>query len=311
MRAGVLLVGGDEMIAHTEFKSGVEGVFNIPSDLYHDHAAAPEISRSLIVEMVVNTPAHVRAVLDGKRIKKPTRAMIIGTLMDCALLEPDKFKEGVSHWVRPEGMRFTTKEGKAWKAEHDDLPIIQAKNNSETEASAEDIEGMIASVMAHKQARKIVESSVKQESAFCFHGPSGLLRKCRPDTRLSELRGRLVLSDLKTTFPGGTSAAVFSAHAARLGYHVQDPFYSDIYQDLLGEKPFFLFFVVERKPPYSVRVFQIHDEGKQAGRTEYQRALDRFAECKSSGIWPAHPEEIEVIRLPRWALSPPDPIVVE
>jgi hypothetical protein len=120
-----------------------------------------------------------------------------------------------------------------------------------------------------------------------------------------------VLSDLKTTFPGGTSAAVFSTHAARMGYHIQDPYYSDIYEDLLGEKPFFLFFVVERKPPYSVRVFQIHEEGRKAGRDEYKRALDKFAECKATGIWPAHPEEIEEIRLPRWALSPPDPIVVE
>ncbi len=289
-----------------------EGLYaSLPASTYHNHSAAPEISRSLIVEMVVNTPAHVRAVLDGKRIKKETRAMIVGTLMDTALLEPDRFREGVSHWVRPTGMNFVTKEGRAWKAEHSNLPIILATNNSETEASEEDIRGMIEAVMAHKQARKIVESSVKQESAFCFHPDTGLLRKCRPDTRLADTSGRLVLADLKTTFPGGTEARVFAAHAARMGYFIQHPYYSDIYQDLLGEQPFFLFFVVERKPPYSVRVFQIHSEGVQSGRDQYRRALETFAQCKASGIWPAHPEEIEVIQLPKWALAPRDPIVVE
>lgn len=298
------------MIKPTEFKSGSEGVFEIPADTYHNHVAAPEINRSLVVEMVINTPSHVKAIIDGKRTKKVTPAMIVGTMMDLALLEPDKFKEGVSHWIKPEGLDMRTKDGIAWKKDHPDLPAIPAKTQSLTEASVEDIYGMIQAVMRHKNARRIVETSVKQESAFCFDPDTGILRKCRPDTRLSDNDGRLVLADLKTTFPGGASAKAFAAHAARMGYHIQDPFYSDIYKDLVGETPFFIFFVVERKPPYAVRVFQIHDEGKQRGREDYKFALERFAKCKETGVWPSYPDDIEVVRLPGWALAAPEPVQI-
>lgn len=291
-------------LTQSPFAARQEGLFGIPAELYHDHAKAPDISRSLVVEMATMTPAHVKATIDGKRKKEVTDAMKVGLMMDAALLEPDKFVEGVSHYIRPEGMKFTTKEGIAWKKDHPlEIPVIDAKNNSSDKASVEDIKGMIASVMAHPKARHIVEQSTKQESAFCHCPDSGLLRKCRPDTRLADNYGKLVLADLKTTFVGGTAAEVFAKHAARMGYYIQDPFYSDIYKDLLGEAPFFIFFVVERKPPYSVRVFQIAKEGKAAGREQAKRALEQFATCKASGVWPAYSQEIETVQLPRWALA--------
>jgi exodeoxyribonuclease VIII len=289
-------------ITHTEFKPNTEGIFNITSSLYHNHKEAPEISRSLVVEIATRTPAHVRAMLDGAAKREPTKAMISGTLTDMALLEPDKFGEGISHWIRPEGLDLRTKEGKSWMADHPGLPAIYLETDSPNEASVMDIRGMIESVMKHGLARRIVEGFTKQESAFCFHPDTGLLRKCRPDTRGSDNSGRLTIADMKTTFYGGTADGVFSKHCASMAYHVQHAFYSDIYRDLLGEDPFFIFFVVERKPPYAVRMFQIHDEGVMAGREQYKRGLESYARCKASGEWPAYPEIIETIKLPKWAL---------
>lgn len=291
-------------ISHTAFIPNTEGIFEIPSSIYHNHKEAPEISRSLVVEMVDTCPEAVKAVIDGRRKKKITPAMISGTLIDLALLEPDKFREGLSHWIMPEGLDLRTKDGKAWKEDHPNLPALRLKTDDPGEASAEDIQGMIESVMRHKIMRRIVERSVKQESAFCFDPDTGLLRKCRPDARLVDNSGKLTLADLKSTFLGGTSKHTFSSHCARMGYFIQDPFYSDVYKDLTGEEPYFIFGVVERKPPYLVRVFQIHSKGKQAGRDQYKRALEQYAECKATGIWPSYPEEIVQIELPRWAVEP-------
>lgn len=289
----------------SQFKTGAEGLYSIEDTLYHNHKLAPDISRGLVVEMITKSPEHVKAIIDGRTKKKITPAMQLGTLMDKALLEPDRFDEGISHWVKPEGMKFTTKEGKVWKEERDNgLPFISTEEQ-------DDIDGMIESVMRHRLGRVIVENSVKQESAFCIHPDTGLLRKCRPDTRMLDNDSQLTITDLKTTFVGGGVPSVWSAHCARMGYHYQDAFYTDIYKDLVGERPYFLFMVVERKPPYAVRVFQIHSDGVAVARERYKVALENFQKCKSSGVWPGYSDQIETIRLPNWEIKAQDPIVVE
>jgi len=288
-----------EVLPANEFVSGKEGVFHIPDTVYHNHILAPEVNRGLVMEMMRSSAAHVLSLIDGKLPpKKPTPEMVVGSLFDRALLEPDLFNEGVSHWVRPPGMRLTTTSGIAWKKVHSGLPILTSEQSL-------DIRNMIEAVMRHKLARRIVEESSKQESAFCLHPDTHILRKCRPDARLVENSGRMLLADLKSTFRGGASADAWSNHCARMGYHIQDAFYSDIYRDLAGEDPFFVFLVVERKPPYAVRLFEIHEEGRNVARDKYRRALDLFKECKASGVWPSYPETIERIRLPRWELHPP------
>lgn len=295
------------MIQHVPFEAWKEGVFDIPPSLYHSHKAAPEISRSLVVELCQNTPAHVKALIDGKRVRKVTKAMTSGVLADLAILEPDKFKEGLSHWIMPPGLDLRTADGKQWRKDHPTLPMVPMTSQDPNEASVEDINGMIEAIMSHKVAREIVERSVKQESAFCYDPDTGLLRKVRSDARLADNNGKLTIGDLKTTFVGGTSKRAWRKHAASMGYFVQHPFYADVYRDLLGcEDPFFLFFVVERKPPYSVRVFQIHNKGVQAGRELYKRGLEEFAKCKASGIWTGHIQQIETIELSEYALPQPE-----
>jgi len=246
------------------------------------------------------SPAHVKALIDGALTpKKVTKAMEIGLLFDKALLEPDLFKEGHSHWVRPEAIaNLNSKDGRKWTKDHPgDLPVLKFQESA-------DIQGMIESVMRHKLARRIIEESSKQESAFCKDPDTGLLRKCRTDARLIENSGRMLIADLKSTFFGCAAPEVWSVHCARMNYHIQDTFYSGIHRDLAGEDPFFVFLVVERRPPYAVRIFEIHEEGRSRAREKCSRALAKFQECKAKGEWPSYPETIERIRLPRWELTP-------
>ena len=288
----------------TSFVPDTEGLFNIPDTIYHNHKLAPAISRGMVVEMITKTPAHVKVLADGTNKKEPSPAMIMGTLMDKALLEPDRFKEGLSHWVKPEGIKLSTKDGIKWKEDHAGLPFISTEENT-------DIKCMIESIMRHSVGRQLVERSVKQESSFCIDPDTCVMRKCRPDVRMEDNDGRLMLADLKTTFVGGTNAGVWSSHCAKMGYHYQDAYYSDIYRDLVGEAPYFIFMPVERKPPYSTRIFQVHHEGIQFARERYKHALESFAKCKASGEWPAYPEVIETVRLPSWEMRVQDPIVHE
>jgi hypothetical protein len=58
-----------------------------------------------------------RAVAWGRRQPNdPTPAMIAGSALHCAILEPEEFVQRYA--VKPEGMSLATKDGKAWAAEH-------------------------------------------------------------------------------------------------------------------------------------------------------------------------------------------------
>jgi len=291
----------------SEFEPGAEGTFALPASIYHSQVMAPGISRTLVVELLQLSPAHAKTLLDGTYHKRETPAMVGGTMVDLALLEPDKFQEGLSHWVVPSGMNLATKEGIAWKKDHPGLPRIRATSDAENTVSVENIHGMIESLMKSPKVRRIIEQGTKQESAFALDPETGLMRKVRSDVRLVDNQSRLVITDLKSTFRGGTSSEAWRKHCARMAYHIQDSFYSHVYQSLTGEMPFFLFIAVERKPPYAVRLFQLDPEGKECGRTRCQIAMYQFRQCIDSGLWPAFNDDIETISLPKWELAAPDP----
>lgn len=300
-----------------KFVPGTEGIWSgLSEELYHSSTLAPAVQRSLITFLLETSPAHAKCMIDGTYKKTVTPAMQIGTLVDRALLEPERFGHGISHWLKPAGLKLTTKDGKAWKEIHPGpdeeggLPYLAEDTESETEVSLLDIKGMMESVMRHRIARHVVEKSVKQESAFCFHPPTQILRKCRPDMRMTDDNGRVSLFDLKTTFLGGGAALEWSRHAAEMWYFVQDAWYTDVYLDLLGEAPFFVFVVVERKPPYAVCTRQIDVKAKEAGRRMYKEALELLARCRDANDWPAYGEAIEVVRLPSYKIEPRDPTVV-
>lgn len=261
-----------------------------------EYRAAPLISQSML-KLLRRSPAHLQASLTEPP-KKDTEAQILGRLVDQALLEPERFQD--AYHVRPEGMKFTEKEGKAWKAEHSDRPIIYKEDEN-------DIAGMIASVLGNKIARQIIIGGHSQASVFCHHASTGLLRKGRLDKLLTDSTKRPAIADLKTCENG--SPRMFANAVARFWYHVQGVFYSDMLEDLIGEQPFFVFIAVEKTPPYACTVYQLDGESMQAGRRQYQQDLELFAVCRDRGVWPSYSEQIETIRLPRWALDPQSPII--
>jgi PDDEXK-like uncharacterized protein DUF3799 len=288
-----------------DFGPGAEGVFELAEETYFSHDKAPGISRTMVVELLQMTPAHAHTLMDGSWTKVSTKQMEGGTLFDKALLTPDDFVEGKSHWIVPAGMKLSSKDGIQFKKDHPGLPYLKATSDSAAVVSAEDVKGMIESVMHHSKARYIVENGVKQECAFAKDPDTGLMRKVRTDARVYDNSSRIVLADVKSTFRGGAVREAWIKHCARQAYHIQDSYYSDVYTHLF-EKPFFVFIVVERKPPYAVRMFQLNTEGKNWAREKYRRALDSFRKCQETGVWPGYDEEICVVSLPSWELREPE-----
>lgn len=256
------------------------------SEAYH---AASGVSRSMLEWMASpKTPAHFKAKYIDKLIPdEETPALVMGTLAHRCILEPDTM-EGAFH-VKPEGMNFSTKEGKAWRDEHEGKPIIATDN-------ANAIIGMRDSVWRHAKAAAILKASEFERSAFA--ADNGLLLKARFDA-LPKIGN--VIADLKTC----ESADLESVEKAMFnyGYFRQAAFYLRV-ANLLGlKRDFFVFIFVEKSPPYAVACYTPADVVLEAGEMMVSRDLQLLRNCYAEDRWPGYSDAIEPCALPQYAMK--------
>src|SRR5882724_5723668 len=142
------------------------GIHSLPAERYF---AAAGVSKSMLDILADKTPAHLKAYLEGER-EKETAAMQFGTVLHRALLEPDTYTNRF-FYIRPEGMRFNTKEGKAWQDDHCGKPILTA-------AEALQIDHMVSSVHTHPFAKRLLVGGLPEQSIFVLDS-NETLRKSR------------------------------------------------------------------------------------------------------------------------------------
>jgi hypothetical protein len=225
------------------------------------------------------TPAHYHAYKTGQIVREETRALVLGTLCHLAVLEPERLPTAFA--VRPAGLDFRTKDGKAWKEAQGDKPILD-----ETEAAM--LDGMSKSVAAHPAACALLDGAQREVSLFKEHR-TGLKLKGRLD-----VLGNGYVADVKTAEAG--DAGGFGAAVFRYNYHVQ----AAMYCQLAGVERF-SFITVEKAPPYAVAVYDLSAKALQVGLEALNFALEAIADCTEAGEWPAYSCRPEVIDLPGWA----------
>ena len=259
------------------------GIYSIAAERYH---AAEGCSKTMLDFLANQTPAHLAAYLYGLT-KEETPAMRFGTIVHRALLEPDTYRAGFH--VKPEGMRFSTKAGMEWEAEHKDLPII-------TQTESDQIDAMVSSVHCHPFAKRLLAGCTPEQSIF-VEDPHGTLRK----SRLDALTRGNVVPDIKTT----ESAALdqFERNVARYRYHVQAAFYLDNCKLAGIDKELFFFIVVEKTAPYLVRCLQLNSDVIEYGRNLYQRDIQIYRNCLESGQWPGWGDYYDEVALPPWEMK--------
>jgi len=167
------------------------------------------------------------------------------------------------------------------------------------------------SVMAHPAARALIEApGIAELSVYWVDPVTGEKCRCRPD--FWRMDG--VMVDVKTT--DDASPEGFAKSIAKWRYHVQQPFYLDGASLALQQADAeafgkirhpdaaddFVFLAVEKNPPYLVGVYMLDAASVQAGREEYRRNLDVFAECNRTGVWPGYGNLVQPISLPAWYL---------
>lgn len=270
------------------------GVYKkLPAGDYHNVWKA--VSNSLLQQMK-KSPAHMRYAMDHE--VEPTPAMLIGSAVHCAVLEPDIFP---ALYFACEGDRRT-------KAVKEAIAALEAENPGAIILSADDHARCLAirdAVYANATARTLLTGAGDVELSFAWQhevlsmgGGSLVLCKGRADRVSWEIAGGTIV-DLKTTTDARKGP--FERKIFQMGYYNQGALYVDgVRANRLAIKHYSVI-AIEKDPPYGVAVYRMKDEVLEAGRIENGDLIAHAAKCMLSGVWPCYSNDITDISLPDWA----------
>lgn len=250
----------------------------------HDYHSGPGISKSQL-DLVARAPALLEWSKQAPRLPD-SGALTLGDAAHALILEPERF--AMEYMIAP-NVDKRTNDGKArWAA-----AMTEAGNRTLlSQDDGEKLSMMRESVMAHPEARRLIEAAGEVEHSIYWEDPeTGVLCRCRPDKIVG---GFLV--DLKTT----SDIDNFGKSVANYRYHVQDAFYSEGYRRTRGDFGGFLFLAVSSVASlgrYPVRLVMLDEDASAKGAELFRRDLNMINECQQSGEWPG----VETISLPAWA----------
>jgi hypothetical protein len=157
---------------------------------------------------------------------------------------------------------------------------------------------MAAAVKQHRLAASLLDTDQTEISGWYHDEPTGVRLRFRVDA-LKQLRdGRYIGVDYKTA--ESAHPVQFRNAAVDYGYYQQQPWYVAGLAACGIPVAGFLYVVQEKKPPYFVSVCRIIDEHVLIGAQRNRRAVDLYAACLDSGVWPEYPDGINDIELPGW-----------
>ena len=251
--------------------------YDLPIDAYHDSVG---ISKSGL-DLISKSPAHYNASMSHRR--EPSLAFLIGNAVHTAVLEPEEFN---NRYVMLD-VDFRTKEGKQAKAEAQETgrEILNSQQYA-------DVIGMRNAIMAHGNAKNLLQNGDPEVS--CLEEIDGVQVRARADW----LRRDNIIVDLKTT--QDASPEEFASSMAKFNYHRQAAWYKHLFGKAGMEIDDFIFVCVEKVEPYAVAVYRLSDEDIEQGLRECLSLFDIYRECLLNNEWPAYPDIIQTLSLPRW-----------
>jgi exodeoxyribonuclease VIII len=273
-----------------------------------EYHGGPGISSSGL-KLLQISPAHYWArYLDPDREEREqSRALIIGSAIHTATLEPDEFEKRYA--VVPEGIDRRSKEGKALFAEIEAAGIVPL-----SQADAKLTQRTSAAMRRHPVGKRLLElPGLVEHSIYWRDAETGVLCKCRPDKHIppcADFPNGLIF-DLKSAEDADVDG--FTRASYNYGYHIAAAFYSEGFQIAYGtaDPPPFILGVVEKESPFAVRFYsagagqeEVDGEGGisplQLGGQIVHSLLPIYASCLKSNVWPGYPVDIATLSLPGW-----------
>ena len=260
----------------------------IHSDMtFDDYFAVEAWGASSLRAMRLGPPARV--LWERANPKPDTEATILGTAAHCAILTPDLFDGAYA--LKPEGMTFASKEGKAWR----DAALAEGRRILTAEQH-----GLVASIRAAATAKAALAASIASaagvEVSVLWADPDcGEPCKARPDWYDSE-----AVYDLKITRDAGPRLA-FAAY--RNGWWHQSAHYraglrANGVQCRTGRIA-----AINPAAPHYIWLVEAREGDLDILALENANTLRQMRECREAGVWPDTPDQWDRIELPQYALQ--------
>ena len=226
------------------------------------------------------SPMHMRYEWDNPTA--PTEPMILGSALDCLLLEPEEFNDRFV--VDNTGWRRNTLAWKAWAEGQKGKSILRREQ-------WENLEGAHEALVTHPRVKRLLKGNVPQVSCFWEHD-IGEGRKVACKGRLDgydPISG--IAWDLKTV--GDADMQSFRRAVVNRHYHVQAYAYSEGLRACGELYRQFLFVAVEPSPPYGIAIYEPSLALHMAAKGLWANGLRQYARCLHNDDWPGYTLDIQ------------------
>ena len=245
-----------------------------------EYRAFPALNQSAAKKLLEGSPAHYQAYMNAPH--EETKAMRFGTFVHAAVLEPHTLND--LYQTAPD-LDKRTKQGKedwaAFSAAHAGKTILDAEESA--------IGHLVASSARH--ALKVHGVEFDATEVMYHVDYNGVPLKAAIDGVAGDY-----LWDIKTTGLGEATPAGMLKSIRAYRYGLQAYWYRLVYELATGKRPLgFRFLFVEKEPPFATAVCEIGPELMSWAVSDFEKAVSLYRECSASGVWPAYPDDVQVI----------------
>lgn len=226
---------------------------------------------------------------------EPTAAMAYGTACHAAILEPDLFRQ--TYVRRPPGHPNST----AYKAardalEADGLVLLTDDQMDGCLAAQKAALGhcLLGGLLRVKGLDR--ELSVVADLVTL----SGIPVRCKVRPDLIDSVSRIIV-DVKTTT--NARADAMARTIWDLAYHRSAALYLDVCRAAGIDVDCYLYFAIEKDPPFLTCLYQLEGPALEVGRQEVSVLLDAYGRCQTRGEWPGLAGGVVPLGLPGWAYN--------
>lgn len=166
-----------------------------------------------------------------------------------------------------------------------------------TPAEYAEAEVMAAALLKHPLAKRLLASGDAEISGYWTDPETEVRLRWRADWLHRGRSSRLIIVDYKTTKSARPSS--FHKSCGDYGYHQQEDWYrTGVVANGLDDDPLFVFIAQEKEPPYLASVHESHPEDIARAHELNRKAIDIYAKCRETGIWPGYGDGIHTIEIP-------------
>lgn len=243
---------------------------------YRQH---PALNFSL-AKHLLDSPAHFKAAQDEDH--EPSEAMMLGTLTHAFVLEDKDLRD--EYALKPDGMSFATKEGKAWR-DAQTKPILADEKAQRVPLCAD-------SLAKSRTVRKMLELCPQRETPIICEFRGVEIKA------LMDMHSDALIADFKTA--QDCTKRAFARKIGDYHYDMQAAWYQAAHAAKYGldEPAPFYWLVVEMKQPFARAIYRASDALIESGLAKMERAIDIYKKCQASGKWDLPEVELEEIDLP-------------